>query len=441
MLVLVPMLTVAGWRAIRDSTAAQNVGVISSLSLPQTPTALIAALDEANEVTSITVIALRPEGGGGTIVSVPVGARSLSSPESPRRVADSYSLLGRAAFVADVESLMSATMSATAVVHKGKLAALLEPLGDVDVTLTDDLLDSVIEPSDPATATDTVAPTDSAPPDTTAPSDTTPTTPPTTDVATDAPAVVDESLEVVVPSGSTRLSPPQLADALIARMAGEPETSRLDAIGEIWDGVASSIGPGRGEPPAAGADDPTEVADIVKVLASGPIDVWQISSTPITDAEKNPQGLDLYKVRSGEIALVMSSVAPSAMAATLPGPTMQLDSAFGDADTSLAAVELLHFFNINVILTRDVPGDPPDVSIVRYAEVGESEDFSFLEEIIGPIRVERVDSRVEGIDFQVVLGRSFLPYLEQLDFDPSADVVPTDSVPTNDSTPPFGEDS
>jgi hypothetical protein len=252
----------------------------------------------------------------------------------------------------------------------------------------------------------------------------------------------DPSAVVVVSSGTTDLIPDEVAAALVAREDRAPESERLPAIRALWDGVAAGIGAGIGNPPVADEVDPSTIEDVVAELVSGPVGVWQISATPITDTELNPEGLDLYKVRRGEIVLVMASVAPSAVSATLAGPSAQIDSAFGDADITLSAVELFAFFNTNVLLIREVEGPPPAVSQVRFARIeGDDEDFSFLEEIIGPFELELVDTRVEGIDFQVTLGESYLAFLDEIAFDPTVTTVAEGEEVDPTSTDPAGTDS
>jgi hypothetical protein len=424
-LLLMPVFGVAAWRAIRDSEAAENVGVIETLAIPSTPVALLAGVDEAGQVASLTVMALRPEGGGGTIVSVPVGAQSDTSADSPRRVADAYTIGGDEALVQEMQSLMGVTFSVTAIVDESELGELLGVLGSTPVDMPVDLRDSVLDPEGtPVTTTQPIESTTTTVPVDPFATTTVPIGSTTTTVPGAAQPTGDPSAVVVVPEGATDLIPDEVAAALVAREDRAPEAERFAAIRALWDGVAAGIGSGIGNPPIPDEVDPSTIEDFLAELVSGSVDVWQISATPITDEELNPEGLDLYKVRRGEIVLVMASVAPSAVSATLGGPSAQIDSAFGDADVTLSAVELFAFFNTNVLLIREVEGPPPEISQVRFARIdGDDEDFSFIEEIIGPFELELVDTRVEGIDFQVTLGESYLTFLEDIAFDPTVTTV------------------
>ena len=61
-LTMLPVSVVVAWRAIRDSKAAQEVVALPSRGLPTTPTAILAVTDEQNFLTSISIVALTPEG-------------------------------------------------------------------------------------------------------------------------------------------------------------------------------------------------------------------------------------------------------------------------------------------------------------------------------------------------------------------------------------------
>jgi hypothetical protein len=359
-------------------------------------------------------------------------------------VADAYTIGGEDALVQEMQSLMGVTFSVSAVLEEDELAELLRVLGSTPVDMPVDLRDSVLSPDGSPATTTTTVPSDPFATTTTLPVDplgtTTTTTTATTTVPVEEVPSGDPSAVVVVPAGAADLIPDEVAAALVAREDRAPEAERFAAIRALWDGVAAGIGAGIGTPPAPDEPDPSTIEDVMAELVAGPVGVWQISATPITDPDLNPEGLDLYKVRRGEIVLVMASVAPSAVSATLGGPSAQIDSAFGDADVTLSAVELFAFFNTNVLLIREVEGPPPEISQVRFARVeGDDEDFSFIEEIIGPFELEIVDTRVEGIDFQVTLGESYLTFLDEIAFDPTVTTLaegeePDTSTPTTATT-------
>ena len=92
--VLLPIGVVSGARSILGSSSGRNVN--SSVEpMPRTPTALLATVNDANEVTTLTLFVLDRSGAGGTIVSMPVGAKvETLANETPRRLGDSFGIAG-----------------------------------------------------------------------------------------------------------------------------------------------------------------------------------------------------------------------------------------------------------------------------------------------------------------------------------------------------------
>lgn len=105
-LALLPITGVVAWRAIRDSNAAQGVISLPSRAVPLTPTAIFAVTDEENFLTSLTVMALTPQGAGGTVMVIPVGALVGGRPVGkPQRLADVYGSDGVEALQNAVEAM------------------------------------------------------------------------------------------------------------------------------------------------------------------------------------------------------------------------------------------------------------------------------------------------------------------------------------------------
>ncbi len=204
--------------------------------------------------------------------------------------------------------------------------------------------------------------------------------------------------------------------------------------------VAAGVGEGVGSAPLDDGADPATMDAYVDELFSGPLDVWQIGATPITDSEANPQGLDLYAVRRGEIVLVMASVAPSAVSPTLAGPSTQIDSAFGDAEVTLSAVELFAFFNTNVLLVREIEGPAPALTVVRGCRgsrhgagllVPRGDHRSLRDRVRGhPRGGHRLPGHTGGV---------YRDFLADIDFDPTATTVPADEATPATDAPPTTE--
>lgn len=368
-LAALPVLTVAAWRAIRDSRAAEAVVPVTTLSLPVTPTALLAAVDDEGQLVSMAVMALRPDGRGGTIVSVPVNAVETVLEEiEPRPVGAGFAEGGLDQLVLDVESLMNVTIDVAGVVDAGELAGLLDPLGTLQAGLPDD--------------------------------------------------VVDDG-EVVVPAGDQTLTPEQAALALVASEEGASEAARLPTSKAVWEAVADGAGDGViGQQPAVtvptvGAVVPDDLASFFSAVLSGPVAAWQLQYEPVGEGPGNPDGLDLMLVAKPEIVLVMATVAPSAVGAPNPGLTFQLDSSFGDAEVTKDVISWLYYFGGNVLLVREVGGTPPEETVLEYVFDVDRADLALYESVLGDFRVERATERVEGVDIRIILGKDFLDVLAE----------------------------
>ena len=364
-----PVLGVAAWRAIRDSRAAKAVVPVSTRSIPVTPTGLLAGVDDEGTLAMLAVLALQPDGSGGTIVSVPVNAvETVLEDLDPKPVGAWFDSGGLDGLVFGVESLMNVSLDVAAVVDAGELAGLIDPLGDLSVTFAADVVDG------------------------------------------DA---------VVVPAGEQSLTAEKAALALTAMPAEASEAERLPHVKVVWEAVAAAAGDGvAGLQPAvtipdAGAEAPADVAGFFTALLSGPVSAWQLQYEPVGEGPGNPDGLDLMLVSKPEIVLVMASVAPSAVGAPNPGLVFQIDSSFNDADVTKDVISWLYYFGANVQLVREVGGTPPSETVLEYVFDIDRKDLALYESVLGQFTVQQAAERVEGIDIRIVLGEDFLEVLAE----------------------------
>ena len=370
-LTMLPVSVVVAWRAIRDSKAAQEVVALPSRELPTTPTAILAVTDEQNFLTSISIVALTPEGAGGTVMILPVGLMKPGQPAGqPKRLADVYGSDGVDALKAAVESVTNSQIDLIAVNGVDVTAELIARAGTTSPTYATDV----------------------------------------TDTETDA-------TRIVVAAGANQLTPIQAAQVLASRDVAQMESARMPNIKATWDAIVASIGSGViGAVPAAvipdvGAQTPTDMPTFMSALFSGPIKVWQFGFERITDAEQNPQDIDVYGFNAGELVMVMASVAPSAMVAVFPTLSVQIDSPFGDVAVTQDATFRMLYMGTNVILVRQVTSTPPPVTVIKYSDEMDRAMAEPLTTMFGEIVFEKATERVEGIDVQVILGDSFVNFL------------------------------
>ena len=399
-LALLPVTGVIAWRAIRDSNAAQGVISLPSRAVPMTPTAIFAVTDEENFLTSLTVMALTPQGAGGTVMVIPVGALVGGRPVGkPQRLADVYGSDGVEALQNAVEAMTNSQIDQITVNGVDGTAELLARVGTVNATFSSDVTDTESEISD-----------------------------------------------VIAEKGSVDLAPMEMAAVLAARDISGDEAGRYPSIKATWEGISAAVGSGRpGAVPAVvipdvGAQSPADMPAFMSALFAGPINIWQIDTERIIDAERNPKDIDVYRYNAAEVVMVMASVAPSAMVAVLPTLSVQVDSPFDDSTVTQDAVFRILYMGTNVVLVRVVASVPPPVTIIRYSDEMDRAIAEPLTTMLGDIVFEKATERVDGVDIQIVLGDSFVTFMSDgAKPDPSIDpqdlVAKTTDAPPTETTP------
>ena len=399
-LTLLPVSVVVAWRAIRDSKAAEEVVTLPSRELPTIPTAILAVTDEQNFLTSLNIIALTPEGAGGTVMILPVGLMVPGQPVGqPKRIADVYGSDGVDALRSAVESVTNSQIDLISVNGVDVTAELIARVGTTTPTYAADV----------------------------------------TDTETD-------ETRVVATAGINEFSPIQAAQVLAARDVAQVESTRIPNVKATWDAIAASIGAGIiGAIPAAvvpdvGAQTPVDMPTFMSALFAGPIKLWQFASERVNDAERNPQDIDVYGFNAGELVMVMASVAPSAMVAVFPTLSVQIDSPYADIAVTQDATFRMLYMGTNVILVRQVTSTPLPVTVIKYSDEMDRAIAEPLTTMFGEIVFEKATERVEGIDVQVILGDSFVNFLAT-GAKPDPNVNPEDlaanasDAPTTETTP------
>ena len=399
-LTMLPVSVVVAWRAIRDSKAAEEVVALPSRELPTTPTAILAVTDELNFLTSLNIVALTPEGAGGTVMILPVGLMVPGQPVGqPKRLADVYGSDGVDALRSAVESVTNSQIDLISVNGVDATAELIARAGTTTPTYAADV----------------------------------------TDTETDA-------TRIVATVGVNEFTPIQAAQVLAARDVSQVESTRMPNVKATWDAIVTSIGAGIiGAIPAAvvpdvGAQTPVDMPTFMSALFAGPIKLWQFSSERLSDAERNPQDIDVYGFNAGELVMVMASVAPSAMVAVFPTLSVQIDSPFADIAVTQDATFRMLYMGTNVILVRQVTSTPLPVTIIKYSDEMDRAMAEPLTTMFGEIVFEKATERVEGIDVQVILGDSFVNFLAT-GAKPDPNVNPEDlaadasDAPTTETTP------
>ena len=369
-MVMLPSGLALAANSLLHSTDGDSVDSKNVMKIPSTPAALLAVVDGNGFVASLQMIALAPGGRGGTIVSIPVGAASVvAAGEAPRRLGDAFLLNGIDGLTTDVEGLLNVTFTAKAAVTEVEMAAMLA--GERDVNVEIDRAVNTLLPS---------------------------------------------GIQEILPAGKHTLTSAQVAGILASNQAGAPESDRLPIIKSLWVGIAGAglniattttevVGTATTLAPAL------TVQDFLQRTLTGEVQVWQFAANAIPEGELNPTNSDMYALDKAEVIMVVASVAPSSVSSLYATINVQIDSAFTDATITREAVLRLSILGVNVVLVREVTGEPVAETVVQYSDDPVRAEVESYSSIFGPLTPKRVTQQVEGVDARIVLGTNFRDFI------------------------------
>ena len=369
-MVMLPSGLALAANSLLHSTDGDSVDTKNVMKIPSTPAALLAVVDGNGFVASLQMIALAPGGRGGTIVSIPVGAASVVAPgEAPRRLGDAFLLNGIDGLTTDVEGLLNVTFTAKAAVTEAEMAAMIA--GERDVNVEIDRAVNTLLPS---------------------------------------------GIQEILPAGKHTLTSAQVAGILASNQAGAPESDRLPIIKSLWVGIAGAglniattttevVGTATTLAPAL------TVQDFLQRTLTGEVQVWQFAANAIPEGELNPTNSDMYALDKAEVIMVVASVAPSSVSSLYAAINVQIDSAFTDATITREAVLRLSILGVNVVLVREVTGEPVAETVVQYSDDPVRAEVESYSSIFGPLTPKRVTQQVEGVDARIVLGTNFRDFI------------------------------
>ena len=410
---LLPVGGVIGARSLLNSSGGKRVDDSGALVIPATPAALLATVNDINQVTSLTAFVLAPSGIGGTIISLPVGTRAETiGGQAPHRVGDTYPQAGIEGMLLEVEGSLDVTFSVVGAVVRNDMAGVLNILPSIPVNFETPVVNTAMVMPDPATTT-TIKSRSSKSTETTLPPQ---------------PVAVDSE---VFPVGEQTLTGDQAALVLYTQKAGEPELNRLAHIKAVWNGVAAAVGTGLApevaqfDPALVGAELPNEIGAFMRRVFGGPIQVWQLSAQPLVGAD-NPLGIDIYSLDRFEVLMIMASVAPSSLSIANDTLAVQVDNPFNDANITHAIVERLSYLNVTVALIRNLTISPQQKTVIKTTLVIADELKKIgLDGVVGPISYGKLKDPVQGIGAQIILGQDFVDFLA------SAPALPPTTVATD----------
>lgn len=369
-LVALPAGLVLGANALLNDSGGDKVDEIPAIRIPSSSLHLWAVASARNELAALTLVALTPEGRGGTLISIPVGsAADVGTGEPPRRIADSWATGGLAALRADVEDLLNVTLDGAEDFTGADLASFLAPVGPQPVTLPQAVWDG---------------------------------------------GQASGAVEVIA-AGSSTLAPDKIAAGLAAVQFAVPESYRLPQVKALWTavaraGVETDVAPETTEAVTTTVPAPGGEA-VLGALLSGRVDLWQVSSSRLVDAQRNPAGLDLYALDGGEALMVLASVAPGALTLSNTNISLMLDVPFDDSSLAREAVTRLAYLGANVVVVRRSVDLPEERTTVYYNDPLARTEVESYVSLLGPLEFVETSEIISGVDARVVIGHDFRSHL------------------------------
>ena len=375
-LIAVPSGLFIGTNSLLHASGGDSVDEAATLDIPNTAVEMLAVRNSRNEITAIALLAVAPEGRGGTIVSVPVGASAdVASTEAPRRIADSFATGGLEALTTDVQNLLNITVDFADDVTAPELSVAMSSIGAQPVVLAQPVVEGVL----------------------------------------------NEKSTVVLPAGSSTVLPDVIANALAASQQGIPESARLPQVEQLWTAVANGgvAVSDASETSSTNSVAPFSIQSLNSTLSfftalfAGEIDVWQLSASLFTDAQRNPNNADLYGLNSAEVLMVMASVVPSALTVTSTNIAVMVDVPFANSDIAEEAVTRLAFLGASVVLVREPTELAVERTMVYYNDSIALAEAEKYESLMGPLEFVESKDVISGVNLRIVLGNDFVAFLGQ----------------------------
>ena len=384
---LVPVLGLMAARTLGDSTTGTlDVAPETVADVPETPGALLVAVD-GGEVVGLTTFALLPSGSGGTVMVVPTGsAAPADGVDRPTRLATAYPQGGLEAQRTAVEGLLGVTFSVVEEVDEAGMVALLAPLAPIPV----DLPQPVVR------------------------------------------TAADGTVVMLLVPGPQELSAEQAASALFTRAPNQSEIIRLPTNIAIWDGVVA-VADRVAQPAPDGA--PPDVAGFLAAIGAGPRTVVSPVATPALDAVTNPDGIDLLELDLVDLRVLVARILPTAASPTGSGLRVQLVNESGDPDALYEATARLQFVGASVVAVDDGTGAAPTQGTTLVHDPSLARDqVDTLTLAVGPAAARPASEGIDGVDVTVILGREFTDFLREAAAEArAAEVTTTTGVSTSAS--------
>ena len=382
--ILAPTLLYVGAKAISNSKAGINAQADRppEQAFPATPTGMLATVDEAGELTSVTVFVLAPDADvtatgydqrGGSMISVPINVDSGSG-DQLLSLHDAYALGGEEELRTDLESAINLTLDYSRVMTADEFTAFLTGLPALQVDLPRDVLGS------------------------------------------------DET--VLYAKGPAVLTAAQAAQIITSNSPTESEKLRQPNIDALWSGITAAVGTGReGQNLSVAA--PANFDELAARLTAGPVASRGLVARALP-ADRNPEGLDVEELDRNDTILVFASIAPAQMTRPAGGLSYRLEAPPGFDQQVRKTIGVLLSFGNNVV-SVDLGAEPRDQTTYFIYDPAAAAAEPTENAVFGTIKIETPDVALSGVDVTIALGTT---YLQGVDLSaPDATASTSTSVP------------
>ncbi|MEY2583707.1 MAG: hypothetical protein QOE09_3556 [Ilumatobacteraceae bacterium] len=388
--IVAPTLVFVGAKAISNSKAGKNAlaNVTPEQTFPQTPTAMLATVSAANELTSVTVFVLAPDSDvtaagydqrGGSVVSVPINI-DTGSGQQLLSLHDAYALGGEPELRLDLEAAINLTVDFSSVMTGDQLAEFLKALPAVQVTLPRDVLGA-----------------DGA---------------------------------VMFPKGPIALTPTQVAQIMTTRSQTEREHLRQQNLDAVWAAFVSAVGTGL-DGQTLSTTAPTNFAEVTGRLMAGPLASRGLLARPLP-AQLNPEGLDIESLDRPDAIMVFASIAPAQMSRPASGLSYRVEAPPGYDQQVRKTIGILLALGGNVV-SVDLNSKPTAETTFFIYDAGLAAIEPKDNRLFGTIKIATPDKRLGGIDETLALGTDYLKKVD-LSAPDATSTSTTTSIPPTETT-------
>ena len=394
-LIAVVGLSIVGFETLADSTAGRQAyeddQPVVAQRLPFTSTALIGVADEDGRLTSLVAGVLESDGTGGSIVQIPVSADPSSGNSATVAPIDAIlEIAGPIAFREAAERLTGLSFDVIEIADQQRFAQLITPLGDMEVNLPG--------------------------------------------------VVLDTSSAETWDLGPQPVTAPAAARLVTALDPSLPAWGYEPVRTAVWEAIVERVGAGIGSASPVPVDTdlpvPSSADEFVDRLFAGSVQFRALQHRPVDDdaveERFDPPYRDAFGPESvdavvfldrAEMLMVFGGIAPARLGAPLDAPIFRIVNGLTDEDTAAigrspadltkTVVNVLMFTKTNIVSVVDRAEAPaPAVTQVRVSDASLLDSFEAIyEPHFGELEVSIAEVAIDGIDAEIVLGRSFLDRL------------------------------